>query len=553
MLRRVGERAAHYVRVSTEEQRAGWSPDDQLRLLADESRRRGETVVEVVRLDEGYSGADPDRPGLKRLLELAEAGEVGVIRATRRDRLFRSRLHRLLMDRDLEELGVRLEALNDVGLQMGDGLLDEFAEFERQQITQRTLAGKAQKARAGKVVAGERPNVGFRYNDARDGYEVHEEAMSGVRRAFELVAGGMSLSATARTLAEEGFAWNRHLVRQIILDDVYRPHTRAEIDALMSEGLVFVPALEGCGIWWYNRTDTSKGRRKNKTRPKPRSEWIAVPVPASGVPRRVADAARSLVEGNERSPASTAAGREWELSGGILRCAGCGNAMNAVGSVSYRDLKDGRKRYEQYNYRCDTRRRGGECPHAKTISARKAERAVWEAVRAAMLHPERLESSLREAARKERPAEKRRETAAKLLVDLRKKRDGYVELAAEGFLSCAQLQEKLTPLDARIREAEAQTKPLPERPDPRIALRKMKVEAPEVLDSLSPEGRRRLYLDLDLRARFQPGMIEVEWFGLPLGDVRLNSEGDSRDGRENAPKIYARISLSEGSRSVWVA
>ncbi len=38
-----------------------------------------------------------------------------------------SRLYRLLMDKDLEEHGVQLEAMNDTGNRIGDGVQDDFA------------------------------------------------------------------------------------------------------------------------------------------------------------------------------------------------------------------------------------------------------------------------------------------------------------------------------------------------------------------------------------------------------------------------------------------
>ena len=80
---------------------------EQLHTLNLHSSSRGDEVVEEI-VDEGYSGASAQRPGLARVMELAESGEVDVVRALKRDRLFRSRLYRLLTERDLEEFGVKL-------------------------------------------------------------------------------------------------------------------------------------------------------------------------------------------------------------------------------------------------------------------------------------------------------------------------------------------------------------------------------------------------------------------------------------------------------------
>jgi len=113
------KRAILYARVSTDEQaKAGYSIPEQLRELRAYAVREGYRVVEEA-VDDGHSGADPHRPGLRRVMELAEAGAVDVVLAKKRNRLFRSRLYRLLWDQDLGDLGVKLIALDDTGNRFG--------------------------------------------------------------------------------------------------------------------------------------------------------------------------------------------------------------------------------------------------------------------------------------------------------------------------------------------------------------------------------------------------------------------------------------------------
>jgi site-specific DNA recombinase len=59
-------------------------------------------------------------------------------------------------------------------------------------------------------------------------------------------------------------------------------------------------------------------RRAHDWYHKPKEEWIAVPVPDSGIPRDLIEAARAAIEGNRR-PAH-AGRRFWELTGGIAHC-----------------------------------------------------------------------------------------------------------------------------------------------------------------------------------------------------------------------------------------
>jgi len=155
-------------------------------------------VVEVIE-DDGYSGATRDRPGISRIMELAEAGQIDAVVAIKRDRFFRSRLYRLLMDEDLKEHGVKLVALNDTNNCIGDGVQDDFAEWEREQIAERTANGKLHKSREGKVVGGRRVSYGYRY--VRNeywrpvGYAVDEPKMDVVRRIFSEIADGTPVFA----------------------------------------------------------------------------------------------------------------------------------------------------------------------------------------------------------------------------------------------------------------------------------------------------------------------------------------------------------------------
>ena len=66
------------------------------------------------------------------------------------------------------------------------------------------------------------------------------------------------------------------------------------------------------GIWWFNRRRYASKqaavndpggrtcRRQFKVTDKLRSEWVAVPVPDSGIPREWIDAARDSIKDNKR-------------------------------------------------------------------------------------------------------------------------------------------------------------------------------------------------------------------------------------------------------------
>ena len=92
-----------------------------------------------------------------------------------------------------------------------------------------------------------RPDYGFKYDETGDGYVVDEEEMRVVRRIFRCVSAGETMHSIKRTLEVEGVPpptntngrkggvyWTPSFLRTLILDDVYRPHTYAEIEALVA-------------------------------------------------------------------------------------------------------------------------------------------------------------------------------------------------------------------------------------------------------------------------------------------------------------------------------
>jgi site-specific DNA recombinase len=551
---------AHYTRVSTEEQRQGWSVDDQLRTLRAHSEAVGDEVVAEIRLDEGYSGADPDRPGIRRAVELAEAGEIDVIKATKRDRFWRSRLHRLLMDQDLAEMDVRLEALNDTGHRIGDGVQDDFAEWEREEITRRTSTGRHEKARQGKVIAARLPDYGFKYNETRDGYEVVEEQMAVVRRIFAELASGASNNAVANALDREGVPtpsggakWQRTFVRQVAFDDAYRPHTIEELRALGVGEDVLSRLAEGFhGVWWYNTREArwvrvpdaaAPGgfRKSRRVREKPRSEWIAVPVPDAGVPREHVEEARRRMEHNERC--SHAGRRAWELSGGVARCPGCGHALVAVTKRRRDREKPGEDPRYEYFYACTTRRRKGtaHCSYGRTPNAEKTEAEVWAAVRDAMREPERFRLGLdayldaREAEARER-ARQSEALAAKLVRAIRDAENARAkdqEMFRAGLMTLDELRASLERHGRAKGEAERELEAAEEglrevralRRDREAVLAAYEGFAADRLANLPREKRRALYNAFGVtayppKAKGEPLRVVIAALGESKGEER---------------------------------
>ena len=396
------KRAILYARVSTDEQaRSGYSLAQQLEALRAYTAREGYEVLEEVQ-DPGQSGASLERPGMDRVRDLVAAGGVSVVLAQDRDRIAREPAYHYVLKGEFEEHGTKIRALNDRGDDspegnLTDGILDQLAKYERAKMTERSRRGKLRKAREGKVIAGRMAHYGaarygFTFNDARDALAVDEEKMAVVRRIFRMVGvEGQTIFAAKRMLDAAGVPtatgkprWSASMIRDIISNDAYRPHSFEEIVPLVSpEVATRLDPQQSYGLWRWGtnrhiRSQVSEigpdgkrvYRKRDKRIARPQEEWVHVPVPDAGVPREWVDAAREAIKDNRKC--FNAGRRFWELSGGILRCGECGWTMQA-----HNVLSTSNKRLFYYNCKAKYKRGADFCQASRTHRAEKLEGLVW--------------------------------------------------------------------------------------------------------------------------------------------------------------------------------
>lgn len=144
-------RVALYARVSTADQ----SSAPQLDALRGYAESRGFEVIEEY-VDAGISGAKARRPALDRLLADARRRRFDALAVVKLDRIARSVHHLTALGAELEALGVDLVVLDqaiDTTTPSGRLLfhvLGSIAEFERDLIRERTVAGLRAARRRGK-------------------------------------------------------------------------------------------------------------------------------------------------------------------------------------------------------------------------------------------------------------------------------------------------------------------------------------------------------------------------------------------------------------------
>ncbi len=166
----MNRRVAIYARVSTS---IGQSVEMQLRDLREFVKHRSfELVGEYC--DEGVSGSRESRPALDDLLRNARRRKFDAVLVWKLDRLGRSLVHLVRLLEELRALGVELISFSE-GLDFTTTtgkllyqVISAFAEFERDCIRERVMAGMRNARARGKRIGRPRKVVdAFRINELR--------------------------------------------------------------------------------------------------------------------------------------------------------------------------------------------------------------------------------------------------------------------------------------------------------------------------------------------------------------------------------------------------
>src|SRR5215212_6321143 len=439
-----------------------------------------------------------------------------------------SPVHGWILREELAKHSCKLHALNDHGDDspegmLTDGILDQLAKYERAKVAERTRRGLLQKAREGKVIKGPKANYGFKFNDTEDNLLVNELEMRIVEKIFRMAASGMGPKAMQTRLYAEGIPsptgnamWPHRILKvQLVLNDLYKPHTRDELLLLVSSEVASkLDPDKLYGIWWYNRRNVTKsydsepdgdaGKRyvtRTSVRTRDEREWIAVPVPAY-LPRKLVDQARLMMQshtGLERKHQA----RQWELKG-VLRCS-CG--QNMITNTSR--LKN--KSYHYYRCKRATAYGPDACPQ-RMIRIEGVEPLVRDFVFGVLSDPETIERGLDSLFQRE--TEEAPEDPERMVTTLEERlsqnthlRRAYQDQQAEGLMTLEELAAKLEELGhtrkvleadlASLERSQQKAKELENDRDTVVA--SLAATIPEALENLTGEEINTIYRKLRLR------------------------------------------------------
>jgi site-specific DNA recombinase len=455
-------RVAIYARVSTEAQEAKGTIGSQVAALRQRVAAEGHELVGEF-LDDGLSGTRLDRPGLDALRDAAEAGLLDGVWCLSPDRLARVYAYQVIVLDELARHGVKVWFCDaptlddDPQARLLTQVQGVIAEYERAKIAERYRRGKLWRARAGEVISWKAPYGYRRLPRSADGpprLEIYEAEAVVVRRIFDdYVAGGHSTREITRRLNADGVAtptgkravWGTSTVGRLLRNEAY------------------------VGRVYYNRTecvpDSRPGRPKRQV-PRPREDWIAIPV-AAIVTDDIFEAAGNVSRDNSKWSPRNTDDEAWLLRA-LVRCGACGVGVNCHNMRG----RDGTKHRYYYCRNHDPLRAGGEDRRCRerNIRADALDEYVFEQVRQALLRPEMLlagENAV--TARAPAPDD---ELLAAQLARLQRRADAagaehnrLVDLYQAGMIDLVELQRRAKELDSRRRKLDTEQNALTEERD----------------------------------------------------------------------------------------
>ena len=370
--------------------------------------------------DGGYTGANMDRPAMRRLIADIEAGKIDCVVVYKVDRLSRSLLDFSRIMETFERYKVSFVSVTqafNTASSMGRLVLNvllSFAQFEREMISERTRDKIAAARRKGKWSGG-MPILGYTVVDTK--LVVDEDEARRVREIFDMYVEHESMLAVVKELNARGCRTKRWTTRKGTARGG-RPFDKNSLYQMLT-----------------NVAYIGKVRYKDEVH--------------QGEHRPIIDAAvfakvQTLMQQNGRSGGRATRNKHGALLRGLLLCTACDCGMNHTYSAK------GNRQYRYYVCLRAQQRGWQECP-TPSIPAGEIERFVVDQIKGIGRDPLVIRETLAQARRQtEDQIERLRAERGGLAARLRNAHTELGRLAAESQPG----DPRLADTHDRIRQAE---------------------------------------------------------------------------------------------------
>ena len=239
-----------YSRVSTDAQAdEGTSLDTQERASLEYAGAAGYTVIRTIR--DTASGSSLERPGMAEVRRMMRDGECDVLLAFALDRVSRSQNHIGVLFDEAETNGVRLDFATE---DFEDTAIGKFivaaraliAEVEREKIAERTMRGKEERARNGRLAQGTGAGCyGYIYVPETGRRVLNPQQAAVVRRIFKEFVSGKAVNRVTTELNSDGIPtltgkqWYPVTVHRILRNETYTGRTvyrRTKVEMVRQPG-----------------------------------------------------------------------------------------------------------------------------------------------------------------------------------------------------------------------------------------------------------------------------------------------------------------------------
>jgi site-specific DNA recombinase len=414
-------------------------------------------------LDDGYSGAKLNRPGLDRLKEHVAKAEFEMILITAPDRLARNYVHQMLLIEEFQNMGCHVQFLErPMNQDPHDQLLLQIrgavAEYERSLITERMRRGRRAKLRSGLLLP---------WTVTPYGYLVDPEHPRDARK--------VSLDPVKSEIVRQMFAWYTDsrkrcslywIAKKLSDDGIPTPSGGVCWNVSSIRGILRSPAYAGMAYSDRTRSVPSVRRKSamqpvgpgKSRRPAPREDWIGIPVPAI-VSQEIYDAAQQRLDENKHMCRRNNHRHNYLLRGLVS----CGQCLLAC---SGRVVSPGYSYYTCRGCRDPLRIAHGERCTARYAPSQALDSLVWEDLCKIISTPELITRALERAQSGEwlpQALQSRKETLTKSLNQLESQQERLLEVYLCEVIEREEFQRKRRELSdtqnalhRQLRQLEAQ-------------------------------------------------------------------------------------------------